>query len=446
MEPLQGKTEGAQEPRKVYTGLERVAEFAKRHPGETLVTLAHHMDMAHMRTAYELTRKDGATGVDGQTAKEYAKNLDGNLALLLERAKSGTYRAPPVRRAYIPKGTGKEKRPIGIPTFEDKVLQRGVVMVLQALYEQDFLDCSYGFRPGRSPHQALEAIWHEVMHMGGCWIVEVDIRKFFDTLDHRQVRALVNVRMRDGVLDRLIGKWLHAGVMENGDLSYPTAGTPQGGVISPLLANIYLHYVLDAWFEEEIKPRLKGRAFLIRYADDFIMGFAVEEDARRVLGVLPKRFGRYGLTINESKTRQVDFRPPPTGGAGHFDFLGFTHHWGKSRQGREVVMRRTAKDRFKRALRAISNYCRKARHEEVPEQQKRLSSKLIGHYAYYGITHNKRRLARFWDLTKRLWRKWLDRRSQKHSMPWETFGRLLERYALPPPRIVHSYVVSPARP
>lgn len=449
MEPLRGETEGAKEPGKVCTGLERVAELARRHPEWALTTLAHHVDMALLREAYKRTRKDGATGVDGQTAEEYAKDLERNLASLLERAKSGTYRAPPVRRVHIPKGTAGEMRPIGIPTFEDKVLQRGVAMVLEALYEQDFLDCSYGFRPGRSAHQALEALWHEVMGMGGCWIVEVDIRKFFDTLDHRELRALLQIRMRDGVLDRLIGKWLHAGVMEDGNLTHPDEGTPQGGVISPLLANIYLHYVLDVWFEQEVKPRLKGKAFLIRYADDFVMGFETEEDARRVMDVIPKRFGKYGLTVNENKTRLVDFRPPREGqggGGGCFDLLGFTQYWGRSRRGREVVMRRTAKGRFMRALRAIAAFCAEARHEKVREQHRRLSSKLVGHYAYYGITHNMRRIARFGDLTKRLWRKWLDRRSQTHSMPWEKFVRLLARYPLPRPRIVHSYVASAVSP
>ena len=225
------------------------------------------------------TRKDGAAGVDGQTAEVYAEQLLDNLQSLLDRAKSGTYQAPPVRRVHIPKGTEGDTRPIGIPTFEDKVLQRAVVMVLEAVYEQDFLDFSYGFRPGRSAHQALDAVWQRTMGTDGGWILEVDIRKFFDTLDHAHLRELLQRRVRDGVLLRLIGKWLNAGILEDRRLTHPEAGTPQGGVISPLLANIYLHYVLDVWFEEEVRPRLKGRAFLIRYADDFIMGFSCEEDA-----------------------------------------------------------------------------------------------------------------------------------------------------------------------
>jgi group II intron reverse transcriptase/maturase len=227
------------------------------------------MDLTWMYGAFEQTRKDGAVGVDGQTAQEsVGDDLQPKLADLLDRAKSGTYRAPPVRRVHIPKGTGPETRPIGIPTFEDKVLQRAVVMALETVYEQDFLDCSYGFRPGRSAHQALAALWQQVTDMGGCWLLEVDIQRFFDTLEQGHLRELLQQRIRDGVLLRLIGKWLKAGVLEDGSLSLPETGTPQGGVISPLLANVYLHYVLDVWFEREVQPRLQGRAFLLRYADD----------------------------------------------------------------------------------------------------------------------------------------------------------------------------------
>jgi RNA-directed DNA polymerase len=259
---------GASKPTTVSTRQQRIAELAKQSPEMGFTSLAHHIDLVWLIAAYQRTRKDGAVGVDGQTAEAYAEHLVDNLQSLLDRAKSGTYRAPPVRRAYIPKGTGSETRPLGIPTFEDKVLQRAVVMVLEAVYEQDFRDCSYGYRPGRSAHQALDALWRQTMATGGGWVVEVDIRKFFDTLDHAHLRDLLRRRIRDGVLLRLIGKWLNAGVLEEGSLTFPEAGSPQGGVISPLLANIYLHYVLDVWFEEEVKPCLKGRAFLIRYADD----------------------------------------------------------------------------------------------------------------------------------------------------------------------------------
>ena len=302
---------GALKPEGMSTQQQRIAERAQALPEAGFTSLAHLMDLEWLHRAFYRTRADGAVGVDGQTAEDYAADLLGNLESLLDRAKSGTYRAPPVRRVHIPKGTGTETRPIGIPTFEDKVLQRAVVMVLETIYEQDFLDCSYGFRPGRSAHQALDALWRQTTNMGGCWIVEVDIRKFFDTLDHAHLRELLRQRVHDGVLLRLIGKWLNAGVLEEGDITFPEAGTPQGGVISPLLANVYLHYVLDVWFVREVQPRLRGRSFLIRYADDFVMGFACEEDARRVLEVLPKRFGKYGLTLHPDKTRLVPFCPSP---------------------------------------------------------------------------------------------------------------------------------------
>jgi RNA-directed DNA polymerase len=263
---------GAQKPDPVSTKQQRIAELARQKPTLGFTSLNHHLDLSWLSEAYHRTRKDGAPGVDGQTDDDYAWGLWPKLTSLLSRAKSGTYFAPPVRRVHIPKGTGNETRPLGIPTLEDKVLQRAVVMALEPIYEQDFLNCSYGFRPGRSAHLALEALWQQTMALGGCWLLEVDIQKFFDTLDHAQLRSLLRRRVRDGVLLRLIDKWLKAGVLEDGNVSYPKAGTPQGGVISPLLANVYLHYVLDDWFEQVVKPRLKGRAFLVRYADDCAPG------------------------------------------------------------------------------------------------------------------------------------------------------------------------------
>ena len=262
---------GPPTPGNISTKLERIAKLAKQMPGTALRSLAHHIDIEWLREAYRRTRKDGAVGVDGQTAAEYAERLEENLQSLLNRAKSGDqYRAPPVRRVHIPKGDGTKTRPIGIPTFEDKVLQRAVAMVLEAVYEQDFLDCSYGFRPGRGAHQALEAVWQHTMGMNGGWVLEADITKFFDEIDHTRLREVLSKRVCDGVLLRLIGKWLNAGVMEEGVIYHPESGTPQGGVISPLLANVFLHEVLDLWFEHEVKPRLKGRAALVRYADDCV--------------------------------------------------------------------------------------------------------------------------------------------------------------------------------
>jgi group II intron reverse transcriptase/maturase len=405
------------------------------------------MNLTLLLHAYHATRKDGAPGVDGQTAADYEKNLLANLQDLLDRAKSGRYRAPPVRRVYIPKGEGDETRPLGIPTFEDKVLQRAVVMLLEPLYEQDFFDCSYGFRPDRSAHQALQALWQQTMAMKGGWILEVDIRKFFDTLDHQHLRELLQLRVRDGVILRLIGKWLNAGVLEDGAITTPEAGTPQGGVISPLLANIYLHYVLDVWFEQQVKPKLVGRAFLVRYADDFVIGFENEEDARRVEKVLGKRFAKYGLTLHPDKTRLVAFKRPAYQSkgsnreegtkAGTFDLLGFTHYWGKSWRGKWVVMRKTASGRLRRAIKRIAWWCRKNRHEPVGEQHQALRQKLNGHYSYYGITGNARGLSRFLGQVTRLWKKWLGRRRRGHY-PWSEFRQVLQRFPLPPVKVVHS--------
>lgn len=436
--------------------IERIAALAKQSPQMSFTTLAHHIDIDWLREAYRRTRKDGAVGVDAQTAAEYATNLEDNLRSLLDRAKNGTYRAPPVRRVHIPKGDGTQTRPIGIPTFEDKVLQRAVAMVLEAVYEQDFLDCSYGFRPGRSAHDALNTLRNQLMSLRGGWVLEVDIEKFFDTINHGQLRELLHRRARDGVLLRLIGKWLNAGVLEAGAISYPVSGTPQGGVISPLLANIYLHEVLDAWFERVVKLRLRGRAFLCRYADDFVMLFEHEEDARHVLDVLPRRLGEHGLTTHPEKTRLVKFHRPivwkhgggdGTDGPETFDLLGFTHHWARSRNGNWVVKLRTANLRLSRALKRVREWCREHRHHEVAWQWQMLVAKLRGHYGYFGVTGNMRALERFRYEVVRAWNKWLSRRSNRTRHGWETFWTdLLKRYPLPEPTITRAFTVGPLGP
>ena len=438
---------GTSSPGTVSTKLERIAKLAKQMPGAVLTSLSHHIDIEWLKEAHRRVRKDGAVGVDGQTADEYAKNLEGNLQSLLDRAKSGDhYRAPPVRRVHIPKGDGSKTRPIGIPTFEDKILQKAVAMVLNAVYEQDFLPCSYGFRPGRGAHDALQALWEQTMAMGGGWVLEGDIEAFFDSVDHAKLREVLSQRVRDGVLIRLIGKWLNAGVMEEGAIRHPETGTPQGGVISPILANIFLHEVLDAWWERDVRPRLRGRATLVRYADDFVMVFETEEDARRVADVLPKRFEKYGLRLHPQKTRLVRFdRPdsgPSSGGGGEgpasFDLLGFTHFWGKSRKGSWVVRRKTAKDRFSRTLHNIAMWCSGNRHLPVKEQHAAFVRKLRGHDAYYGITGNGRALVGLRQWARRIWQKWLSRRSWKSRMTWERMNRLLAAFPLPAARVVHS--------
>ena len=454
-ELLEGKMTKTSGFTTISTKLEQIAKLAKEAPTMAFTTLAHHIDIDWMREAYRRTRKDGAPGVDGQTAEQYATNLEDNLRSLLERAKSGTYQAPPVRRVYIPKGSGTETRPIGIPTFEDKVLQRAVTMVLEAIYEQDFLDCSYGFRRGRSAHQALERLQHRTVCMAGGWVLEIDIRKFFDSLDHKRLVEILRRRVLDGVLLRLIGKWLRAGVLEDGGITYPDAGSPQGGVVSPMLANIFLHDVLDVWFDREVKPRLSSPAHLFRYADDAVLLFAKEQDARRVLAVLPRRFGKHGLTLHPDKTRLIEFRRPdrrlPSGGdasrrPGTFDLLGFTHYWGVSRAGKWIVKRKTAKDRFRRAVQRIMIWCREHRHDAVRVQWKALAQKLRGHYGYYGITGNSKALGRFRELVSHAWHKWLNRRSQRAGMSWERMRRLLECYALPPVRITHPLLPRAAKP
>ena len=452
---LEGKTMGKSRPATVSTKRQRVAELARQMPEAVLTSLSHHIDLEWMREAYRLTRKDGAVGIDGQDARDFAEHLEENLQGLLDRAKSGLYRAPAVRRVHIPKGKGKT-RPIGIPTFADKVLQRAVVMVLEPVYEQDFLDCSYGFRPGRSAHQALDALWEGLMQMGGGWVLDLDIQSFFDSVDRSKMQQVLRQRVNDGVVKRLVGKWLRAGVMESGQLSYPVSGTPQGGVISPLLANIYLHEVLDVWFDRQVKPHLKGRAFHVRFADDVVLCFERKEDALKVMDALPGRLGEYGLTVHPEKTRLVKFRRPRKPDSpddrglgprsGSFDFLGFTHHWGLSRKGNWVVRKRTAKGRFSRALATMNRWCRANMHRPIGEQHAALVSKLRGHYAYFGVTGNGSSLASFAHFVNCIWRKWLDRRSHHAGMDWVKFGRLLERYPLPLPVVYHSIYRQAASP
>lgn len=435
----------------ISTKQKKIAELAKIEPKLALKTLAHHIDVSWLYDAYRRTRKDGAVGVDEVGAAQYAEHLKDNLEALHEKFKSGLYRAPAVRRVHIPKeGAGQQTRPIGIPTFEDKILQRAVVMALEPIYEEDFLNCSYGFRPGRSAHQAVEALWQGLTDIGGGWVIDLDIQSFFDSVDREKLRNILDQRVRDGVIRRAIGKWLKAGVMEEGKTWYPERGTPQGGVISPLLSNIFLHEVLDVWFHDMVKPVMRGRCFMVRYADDAVLAFEHEDDARRVLAVLAKRFSKYGLTLHPKKTRLVDFRRPrgdsSTGSGRSFEMLGFTHYWGKSRKGRWTVKRKTAKGRFSRSLKRISRWCRQNRHQRVAAQREGLNQKLRGHYQYYGVTGNMRALSSFHHQVKRIWQKWLSRRSRKAHLNWETFTRLLRHHPLLPPRVVHSIYRRAANP
>lgn len=397
--------------------------------------------------AWRRTRKDGASGIDGLTAADYAANLQVNLEDLLERLKSGRYQAPPVRRTYIPKADGTQ-RPLGIPTLEDKVAQRAIAMVLEEVYEQDFADCSYGFRPGRSAHQALQALRNACMDGKLRWVLDVDVRKYFDTIAHAHLRGFLDRRVTDGVIRRMIDKWLKAGVLEGGRLERTTTGTPQGGVISPLLANVYLHYVLDDWYEGTVRPQLRGRSTLVRFADDFVMAFEHKDDAERVLAVLGERFLQYGLELHPSKTRFVDFRPVrQEGGDGSgtngttFDFLGFTHVWGKSRRGYDVIRQVTAKSRLARALSAVNDWCRAHRHEPVPDQHTHLSAMARGHNGYYGMSGNITRLRRYGHELARTWKRWLAKRSNLGDFGWDQMNALLQQHPLPKARITHRYTV-----
>ena len=447
--PLPGDNPNTQRLERVLTKQQRIAELARERRQESLTSLNHHLDEEWLAEAVERVRAESAPGIDGQTLADYRQGLENRLRDLLHRAKSGDYKAPPVKRVYIPKDE-KETRPIGLPAIEDKILQRAVVMLLEPIYEEDFKDFSYGFRPGRSAHQALESMWRHIMNQNTGWILDVDIRKFFDTLDHSHLRQILEHRVKDGVILRLIGKWLNAGIMEKGQIHYPKEGTPQGGVVSPLLSNIYLHEVLDCWWQEMVKPVLRGRAFLIRYADDFVMGFELRSDAERVHRVIFKRFQKYGLSLHPEKTRLVPFASPERASAagdappGTFDFLGFTHYWGKSRKGRWTVVRKTSRKRLNRALKRVNEWCRDNRHEKLSRQVEKLGLKLKGHFGYYGITGNLRSLEEFRWRVIRQWRYWLNRRDREHgSMPWERMKRLLDFWYLPAAKVVHSVFAKP---
>lgn len=419
---------------------EHIAELAKRHTDSPLTTLNHHLDMLWLYCAFQKLRKASATGVDGVTVEEYAHSLEENLADLLERAKSGRYRSSPSRRVYIPKNE-REKRPISIPTVEDKLLQRAVCMLMEPIYETEFLDCSYGFRPNRSPHQALTALRGHLKEMNGGWVLDMDIRKYFDSIPHAQLKEVLRKRVNDSVILRLVAKWLRAGVLEDSVLKKSWEGTPQGGVISPLLSNIYLHEVLDSWFEESVKPQMRGKAHMVRFTDDCVMVFEHLSDAQRVMNVLEKRFAKYGLELHPEKTRLVDFRHPWDSGRKPetFDFLGFTHYWGKTRKGGFAIQKKTKSKKMSQSLSRVHEWCKRNRHKDLDWQYQQICRKLLGHYAYYGITGNFRSIQAFRIQAVRIWRYWLNRRSRKRDgMGWKRFSELLKsKYPVPKARIVH---------
>lgn len=429
-------------PQTISTRLQGIAEQAVCYPDMVFNNLYHKIDVDLLMEAYRRTRKDVAPGVDKVTAQKYAENLEGNLRDLCERLRRGKYVAPPVERVWIDKEDGR-KRPIGKPTFEDKIVQRAVEMVLSVIYDVDFYDFSHGFRKGHSQHKALHELREQCLRLNIGWIVDADITGLFDNIDHSHLREIIKQRVNDGGILRLIGKWLNAGVMEEGTVTYPEKGTPQGGVISPLLSNIFLHRVLDDWFVKEVKPRMKGRCFIIRWADDFIMGFELESDVRRVLAVLPKRFNRFGLSLHSEKTKIIPFKRPSSNneggkGNGTFDFLGFTFYWSKSRQGYWVIKKKTMRKRLSRFMKGLWRWCRDNRHEPLKEQHKILCLKLRGHYQYYGVRSNYKALEVIFEFTEKAWRYWLSRRSHKGGIRWKKFEKIRASFSLPKPMIVHN--------
>jgi RNA-directed DNA polymerase len=420
-------------------GLLKVVERAKREPEGRFNSLAHLIDVPALARAYRRQRAAAAVGVDGITKEQYGQGLEANLQDLYARLKAQRYRQQPIRRVHIPKGQGKT-RPIGISVFEGKLVQDAVREVLEAIDEQDFLGCSYGFRPGRSAHDAVRTLKRSVEQGEVRWIFEADIMSFFDSLDRTELKKMLEVRVADGSLLRLIGKCLHVGVLDGEEMLEPELGTVQGSVLSPLLGNVYLHYVLDRWFETEVKPRLRGKATLIRYCDDFIIGFEREDDARRVLAVLEKRLGRFGLTLHPDKTRLLPFWRPPTTqqdgqGPATFDLLGFTFYWRRTRTGHWRMGCKTRRASLRRAKTSIDDWCRRHRHLSIEAQHAALTRRLRGHFNYFGVSGNYGSLRRLVEATKRAWYKWLRRRSPRTRLHWERCTDMLRWWPLPRPRI-----------
>lgn len=416
-----------------------IATRAQRYVKEGLKSIHHKLDKWLLAEAHSQLKANKAAGIDGVSKAEYDQMLSQRLNDLVLRVRSQTYRAPPVRHAEIPKPDGST-RPLGIPTYEDKVLQKAFVLLVEPVFEREFRDCSYGYRSGRNCHQAVKAV-NQATHRGCYWVIEMDIKNYFGSIPHEPLREMFRRRIKDGVLNRLVLGWLKAGVLREGEWESKEEGTPQGGNVSPLLANLYLHEVLDTWFEDQVKPRLKGRARLVRYADDAVLCFECKGDATRVFDALPKRLAKYGLTLHPEKTRMVDFRPRPTEKREvtprSFSFLGFTFYWGKSRYGKLVSKVKTDRKRFSRALKDIYEWCEKQRHRPIKEQQQRLSEKIGGHIGYYGVSFNFENLERFVRATERIWLKWLNRRGAPRNLCWKKFRELRERHPWPAPKIVH---------
>lgn len=423
----------------VKTKQDRIVKLAEEHAGEALVSIHHNIDEKWLKTAYESLPWDKAPGADEVTKAEYGERLDENLTELLRQVRTRTYRAPAVKRVEIAKGTSGEKRKLGLPSFEDKVLQKSFVMLVDGIFEREFHDFSYGFRRGKSAHDAVKDLW-EKLGWTGKWIIDLDIQKFFDTIDHMKLREMFSKRIKDGVLNKLVLGWLKAGVMKEGIWETSGTGTPQGGIVSPLLANLYLHEVLDTWFVTEVQHRLKGKSGMVRYADDAVLYFEREEDAERVMEVLGKRLEKFGLKLHPEKTHLQNFEKPEGREKKEtFDFLGFTYYWGKSRKGKRIIKLKTSRKKLPLKLRSLKEWLKKNRHISRQEQHEKLSAKLRGLYNYYGVSYNVKSLMTMLYEATKMWRKSLKRTSRRRKLSWKKFRNYLEVHPLPKPRIMHKF-------
>lgn len=423
-----------------------IAERAKRDPGYQFTCLAHLLDVGFLRSSYLELGRDRASGVDGVSWQKYGEDLEKNLESLVSKMKSKQYKPQPVRRVYIPKD-GHSVRALGLPALEDKIVQRGLAQILGTIYEQDFLNCSYGFRPNRGCHDALKGTDALIMKRPINFVVEADIKGYFDHVPHEKMMELLGRRIKDPSLKLLVRRFLKAGYQEDGKLMATEAGVPQGGNLSPVLSNIFLHYALDEWFEKEIKPRLKGESHLVRYADDFVCMVEKEEEAQEILRALKERLTQHGLELHPDKTRCFSFGRKESEAAKRqnrksctFDFLGFTHYCGKSRCGNFKLGLKTSKKKYRKCLREMNLWLKGVRNVKTAKEWWPLvKSKLRGHYQYYGVSGNYRAISLYYQQTQKMMLKWLNRRSQRKSFSYKTFLEYLKRYSLPKPHIVHSF-------
>lgn len=417
------------------TFLQGIAKRAKERPGHRFGNLCELLNENFLKECWRDIRKNAAFGVDRVSAGAYAENLDQNVHDLVERLKGKRYRAKLVRRQYIPKGDGK-LHPLGIPVVEDKLLQLAVTRILEAIYEQDFLRCSYGYRPNTGALEAVDKLTVKLQFGRYNFVVEADIQGFFDNIDHDWLMRMLSERIEDGALLRLIRKWLKAGVLDtDGTVLHPQTGTPQGGVISPVLANVYLHYALDLWFHKVVRKRCQGEACLVRYADDYVCAFEHEEDAKRFHQAMDKRLAKFGLDLSAEKTRIVPFSRHHSPGKTSFDFLGFEFRWGKDRRGKAHLKRRTSRKKLRESIKRFTVWCKEACRCKPHELFDVLNAKLRGYYNYYGIKGNSKSLSQFYTSTTRILSKWLNRRSQRHNYNWDRFHQLLEQFCIEKPRI-----------